>query len=347
MRKNLLLSFSVLIAVLATVFFISCGGSDGGGVSSGSVAFYVTDNPKDDYKQVTANISSVQLVHTGSGNTCDVFSTPEEIDITDLSSMLQLLDIVSCPARSYNRIHVEFAKEVVLTDLSDITDNCDFSSYKDKGNNPNVLQCNGTTCFIDINGAVNVFANQNNELALDFELKDFEVKDFNLPACSVTIKVSPLHASDIEKKHDNGYIEGISGYITNLNTFEQSFTMTSGSETFTVSYDNVTTQQGIDDILNLATSEQLKIMVKASNINLDTKNIIASSIYVEVEGTVSGLADINTKTFTLNYQTGKTMTVDYNNAEVKGVLVDNVNVEIKLNGYDGSNYLTEEVKAIN
>jgi hypothetical protein len=348
MRKNILLSLSVLIAVLATALFISCGGGGGGGggVDAGSVAFYVTDSPEDDYKQVTTAINSVQLVHKGSGDTCDVLSTPVTVDITDLSSMLQLLNMVSCPARSYNRMLVEFDEQVVLTDMNDTTANCNFTSYKDKGNNPNVLQCNGNTCFIDINGAVNVFANQNNELALDFELKDFEVMDFNLPSCSVTIKVSPLHASDIEKKHNDGYDEGISGYIISLNNSEQSFTMTSESGTFTVSYDNVTTQQGIDDILNLAASDQLKVKVEASSINLDTKNIVASAIYVEVEGTVSNL-DITTKTFTLTYQTSKTITVDYNNAEVEGILVDNANVQVKLNGYDGSNYLSKEVEVEN
>ena len=347
MRKTIILLLSVPFVMLAPIFLIYCGGgSSSGGASTGSVVLYITDSPEDDYNRVEFTINSVQLLHTGTSTTCDVLTPPEpidDIDITDLSSILQLLDISNCTSRSYNRIHVEFGKQVVLTDMSDTTDTCDFTSYKDINNNPNVLQCNGNSCFIDINGAVNVFSKQNNKLALEFNLKEFEVVDFGLPSCSVTIKVSPLNASGIDNKHNDGYEEGISGYISNLDTSTKSFTMTTNSGTFTVSYTNVTTQQSIDDLLNLANTDQLKVVVEASSINLDTHNVEASSIYVMLEGTVS-LLNTGTKTFTLTYQTSKTITVDYKNAEVEGILVDNANVEVKLNGYDGSNYLSNEVE---
>jgi hypothetical protein len=349
MRKNILLLLSVSIAILATMYFISCGGggSSGGGASTGSVALYITDSPKDDYKSVKITLNDVYLLHTGTNTPCDILEKPVSgIDITDLSSILKLLDISSgCDSRSYDRIHVEFVQQVKLTDMNDTQDTCNFTSYKDKDNNPQVLQCKDKSCFIDINDAVNVVEGQNNELTLDFELKDFEVVDFNSPDdCDVTIKVSPLNASEINAKYDDGYEEGITGYdsISNLNTSAKKFTLTAESGTFPVSYTNVTTQ-GIDDLLNLAATDQLEVTVEATSINLDGEIIDASAIFVEVKGTVPSI-DLNAKTFMLTYQTSKTITVDYQNAEVEGVLVDNANVEVKLNGYDVSNYLSQEVE---
>ncbi len=344
MKKLILLLLSVSIVTLTAVLLISCGGgsgSSGGGASAGSVALFATDSPED-YKQVTVTINSVQLVNTGTGATCDVLTKPVTLDITDLASVLQLLNVVSCPSENFNRIYIEFNKQVVLTDANNITTTCNFESYKDEHNHPNVLQCpNDNSCFIDINGAVNVFASQNNKLALDFDLKEFEVEHFNSPSCSVTMKVSPLNASDIDKMHDD-HEEGISGYISNLDTDADSFTLTTESGTFTVSYTAVTTQ-GIDDLLKLAVSDQLQVEVIASGINLDAHTIEASAIYVELEGTISKL-DTLAETFTLTYQTDKTITVDYKNAEEEGTLADGANVEVKLNGYDGTNYLANEVE---
>jgi hypothetical protein len=192
---------------------------------------------------------------------------------------------------------------------------------------------------------VNVFASQKNELALDFELKDFEVVGFNSPSlkCLVTIKVSPLNGSEIDAKHDNGYEEGISGNISisDLNTSQTQFILTAEGGNFPIDYAKVTTQ-GMNDLLNLAAAEQLEVTVEATSINLDGEIINASAIYVEVEGTVP-IFDLNAKTFTLTSYTSKTITVDYKNADIEGVLVDNANVEVKLNGYDGLNYISKEI----
>jgi hypothetical protein len=344
MKRNLLISAGVVIVLMTSSFLVSCGGgggSSGGGASTGNVALYATDDMSEDYEQVTVSVNSVNLEHTGSGKTCNILTAPVTLDLTDLSSMIQLLDVTACPAVNYNRIHIEFNEQLIVTEkISDTTATCKFTSYKENGASPNVLQCNAGICSIDINGAINVFADHNNKVALDFDLKEFEVEDFNSPDCSVTMKVSPLHGNNFNDKH-HGYEEGISGNVSNLDSKADSFTLTAKSGTFTISYTNVVIE-GIDDILTLAVAGNLKVTVKASTINLDTNAVEASAIYVKVEGTVSSL---DAGKFTLTYPTNNTLPVDYSNAEeVEGVLTDGASAEVQINGYDGANYLAREVE---
>ncbi|MEN8262772.1 MAG: DUF4382 domain-containing protein [Nitrospirota bacterium] len=350
MKKILWLLLIVSSVLLIPIILMSCG--DGGGSSSngsdssGSVALYVTDSPDEDYKQVELTINSAQLLHTGSGTTCDVLKSPETIDLTDIASVLKLLDVTSCSARSYNRIHIELKDQGNLIDLKDVADTCTLTSYKDEKDNPNVLYCIDNACSMDINGAVNVLANKGSGLALDFELKDFELKDFevrnfnSVSDCTVTMKVSPLNASDVDN-----YDEGTSGTISSLNTDDDTFILTATSGSFTVFYDGITNQQRIDDLLTFAQSNALEVEVKSTSIDLAAFTIDATVIHVEIEGTISNLDDTVTHTFTLTYQTSKTITVDYTGAEeVEGVLVNNVVAEVELQGYDGINYLAREIE---
>lgn len=348
MKKSVLIFLIVLfIAAAASLIWISCGGSGGSGSSgvnsSGTVALYATDDMSLDYKQVTVTLNAVSLEHKGTGDTCSLLTTPVTLDITDLSSMIQLLDVTTCPAVSYNRVRFEFDEQVVITDINDITTTCNFTSYKDKGDNPNVLICDNGNCAIDMNGAINVLGNQNSQMALDFDLKDFELQNFNLPDCTVTMKVSPLNGDDIDRKHNGGYEEGVYGYVFDLDTEAKSFILSAESGDFTVSYVNVIST-GIDDILALAETEGLEVKVRASIIDLDTGSIDASDIDVVVEGTLSALDNL-LHTFTLTYDTDKTLTVNYSGAgEVEGAIIDGANVEVKINGYDGVNYLAKEVE---
>lgn len=346
MKKKTLCFLSFPFVILAAVLLISCGGSGDSsgisGVSSGSAVLYATDSPEDDYKQVTMTLNLVQLVHTEKGNTCTLLDTSKTMDITDLSSKLQLLNIVDCDALNYNRVHIEFAKNIRFTDISNAMADCNFASYKDNENKPNVLKCEGDTCSMDINGAVNVLAGKNNNVALDFELKEFEVEYFPQAECSVTMKVSPLNASGIKKKHDDGYEEGISGKVKSIDTSLQNFVMTTESGSYTVSYAGIT-QQGIEDILNLALNDELEVNVESAAIDPDSKEIDASSVYIEVEGTLSNFAPDN-EMFTLTYQADKTIPVYYHGAEIEGILAEESLVEVKLEGYDGSQYLAREVE---
>jgi hypothetical protein len=329
------------LLILALISFNSCSGGKSAGVtSSGTVALYATDCMSD-FKQVIATINELTLVNTGSGAMCDVLSTQSTttIDITNLSNVLQLLNVADCPAGSYNRIHIEFAKSVELMDSLGTSTTCSFVSYKNEGNHVNTLKCTGDTCSLDVNGAVNVLANSQTEVALDFNLKDFDVDNFGTSSCSVTLKVSPIHAEEFEHI---GHPKAITGLVSNLTTSTNTFTLTKHHLSLNALYSGITSTQqpGLDDILLRAEQDHLRTQVTTSTFDYANKTIEASQILVKAEGLVSNLT---TTTLTLTYNKGKTMPVDFSKAEVKGALADDAFAEIKLYGYDGTNFLATKI----
>lgn len=337
------MSSLVLTAGLIAILFYSCGGHNGSGTAPAvKVGLYITDNMAD-YKQVNATITKVQVLHTDSGAACDLLTTPVALDIAELSQMLQLVSVSTCTAVPYNRIHIEFEKSVELMDIDDVPSLCSFDSYMDQGDGPNVLQCNGATCSLDINGAVNVLVNQQNKLALDFVLKDFLVRSFgDASACSVTMKVSPLHAMDMGAR---GHPEGITGLVSNLSTTDRSFSLTRGNTVFNVLYSGITSsrQPGIDSLLELAQADGLRVKVVSSSIDFSAQTIAATAVYVKVEGTVSDL-DAIARTFRLTYKAGTTIMVDYSAAGVDGILDNDDWVALKLYGSDSGYYLASKIE---
>jgi len=333
----------VVLLMLSVFLFNSCSGGGGGGASSGTVALYATDNMST-YKQVTATINKVTLMHTGSGASCVVLTTPAAIDIANLSDVLQLLSVADCPDVPYNRLHIEFDKTVELMDDAGNTSSCSFTSYKDEAHQVNRLQCNADTCVLDINGAVNVLVSQYSKVALDFRLKDFDVNDFGTAACSVTMKVSPLHGREF------GHLfrrEGITGIVSNLTTSTHSFTLSKQHLSLNVLYSGITSthQPGLDDLLLRAQQDSLRTRVTASAIDYANRTIEAAEILVKAEGLVSNLTTTD-HIFTITYKTGKTMTVDYGTAVVKGALANMAWAEVKLYGYDNTstNFLAATVE---
>ncbi|UCD35756.1 MAG: hypothetical protein JSU90_02675, partial [Nitrospiraceae bacterium] len=161
--------------------------------------------------------------------------------------------------------------------------------------------------------------------------------------CSVTMKVSPLNASDIEKKHEDGYEEGVSGKIKELDRAGQTFILSSKGGRYTVSYGGITTQAGIDDLLDLAFSDSLEVTVESAAIDTESSLIDASAVFVEMEGTVSEF-DLVNETFTLTYGTDKTIGISYLDAETDGLLDNEADVEVELDGYIGSEYRAREVE---
>jgi hypothetical protein len=326
-----IMSGTIILFAVAILFHSCSGGGGGGGTSSGTVALYATDDMSD-HQQVIATINKVTVMNTGSGATCDVLTTPTTINIANLGDVLQLLSVADCPSVPYNRLHIEFDKSVELMDRFGTPSACSFTSYKDDSNRPNVLQCDDKTCTLDINGAVNVLVNQYNKVALDFKLKDFDVDHFGTPSCSVTMKVSPIHA---EGFRNLGHHEAITGLVSNLTTSTDTFEITSHQMTFHVLYSGITSteQPGLDDLLLRAQQDGLKTQVTASTLDFGNKTIDASKIFVKAEGLVSALT---TSTFTLSYDTGKTINVDFSKAVVKGSLANNALAEVKLYGFDST-----------
>ena len=343
-RIVFLLAACMVIAFTAGMILYSCSGGGGGAAESGTFFLYITDAMAG-YKQVTATIIKIDLLNTGSGASCRVFTGPQTFAITDLAGVMQLLDVSSCPAVSYNRIHIEFAKSVTLMDPAGNTSTCQFLSYKDVQNKPNVLSCGTDACTLDINGAVNVLARKQNRLALDFDLKNFDVVNFGDPStCSVTMKVSPLHAGDMEAlKHP----EAITGLVSNLSTTDRTFTLTRGNASFNVLYSGITTSQqpGIDTLLQWAQTDRLRTRVLASQIDLGNHALTATALFVKVEGTIAaGSLNTTNQTFTVNYGSARSIGVDYSSAIVNGVLAEGGWVEVKLYGFAGTNFLAGKVE---
>jgi hypothetical protein len=345
MKKSAYLSFA-LMGLCALLSSCGGGGSVSVNASAGSVRFFATDDISS-FHQVTSTVNKVQFIQAGTSAACDVLSSPTTMDLTDLASSFELLNTTQCPAQSYNRLRIEFGKTVIVTDNNGVTNaSCAFTAYKDQNNNSNVLNCSGDTCSLDITGAVNVLANRTNNVALDFDLKNFDVANLAGPNCSVTMKVSPLNASDMNGKMMQGYKAGVTGTISGLDTTAKTFTITKRTMIFTVDYSGVA-QQGIDDLLQLAENDSMKVNVRTSTTDF-SGTVIASAIYVRVEGTVSGL-DTAAHTFDLAYTpaggSAKTIAVDYTNAvEAVGTPSDGVTADTALTGFNGSAYLAHQVE---
>ena len=346
-KSTLWLLTATLVSGFALAVY-SCGGSgsssDG---SSGDVALYLTDDLSP-YTQVTATIDSVRIVNTGSGAGCDVLTDPVAVNLSALSKILHLIAVTPCPSVSYNRIRLGFERGVKLTSAASVTSpastaTCTFDSYKDQGNSPNVLACSGATCTLDINGAVNVLAAEQNKLALDFNLKDFDVTDFGTPSCSVTMKVSPLSAADIAS---SGNSESITGVVSALSTTDKTFTLTRGKASFAVLYSSIssTAQPGLDTLLATAETGDFKVLVTSAHIDLATKTVAASAIYLKADGSVSNL-DTAALTFTLTAKKRTALDVDYGSARLDGSLADGVSVEVKLSGVVADRYIASTVDA--
>lgn len=345
MKIKIYSGFAALVIILAGLFY-ACGGG-GGGTQSGTVALYLTDDISD-YQQVTATVNKVQLLKTGSTTTCVILADPVTVDLTNLAGVMQLVNVSSCPAVPYNRIHIEFAKAVELTNEAGSTSSCDFTSYRvDAQSKPNVLLCGPASCSLDINGALNVLVRQQHMLGLDFDLKNFSVSDFGTPACAVTMKISPLHASDMDKiKH----LKAVTGLVSGLSTTDRTFTLTRGHTSFSVLYSGITGSQqpGLDTLLQRAQDDRLRVKVMASDFDLETKLITASAVFAKVEGRIgAGSLDPVAHTLSVVYSAGtgtKSIDVDYGAAVVEGVLAEGAWVDVKLYGYTSGWFLARKVE---
>jgi hypothetical protein len=336
-----MLAFLIIIPVA----LIACdsGNTTTASNASGTVSLYLTDDLSD-YQHVTTTLNAVQLRHSGSNTSCSLLSTPQPLDITDLgvNKVLELADITSCEARSYNRLRLEFDKMVTLTDANNMDHLCEFTSYKDDQNRPNVLMCDASgNCGIDINGAVNVLAGQHAEVSLDFNLREFEA-DLVASPCTVSMKVSPIHAQD---KMMDGYRKSVGGLVSRLDTTAKRFALSRGSSQFSVDYGAVT-QPGIDTLLARAATDGLRTKVACSSYDPASALCTAqgdAAMRVKLEGTLSAL-DMAARTFTLTYRTGKTLTVDYSTASYDTALANDLTVEVVITGHNGSAFLARTVE---
>jgi hypothetical protein len=337
------LLFPILASsIIAATLLYACSGGGGGtggtlpasgaGTTTGSVGLYLTDDMSM-YSQVTATVNKVQLIHTGLGRSCDLLTFPVSVNISNMAGIMQLVDVSQCPAGPYNRYRILFDKSVQLVSGPTGTPTlCSFTDYSPQGmgSKPNKLSCDANgICTLDVTGAVNVLAQMDTKVALDFDLKNFIVANLGMPGCSVTMKVHPLTPIQMQP-----IIESVSGLVSNLNTTAMTFDLTTRStRTFILLYtgNSSTGQPKLDIVLQRAQDEQLMTQVTSSTIDFSRNSITADKVAVKIAGIVSG----NTGTsFTLTYRTTNSLVVDYGNAIVSGTVTDGSWVLVKLIGYD-------------
>ncbi len=341
---------------LAIVSLYACGGGSGS-PGSAIVSAYVTDD-LGGYDSVVLTLNSIQLHHT-SGRTCEIIHGPLTVDAAELGhdQVLDHVDTTACEAGPYNRLHVELDDDVTLSHTVNnqpVTEQCKFVSYYDDGSSrPNRLACSNGNCSLDVTGAVNLVAGSHEHVALDADLKEFTVA-YTQAGCEVTLKVSPLHASE---KIANGYRMRLTGFVSNLNTTDDRFTLTVKGSPYLVVYAGVTDQTGIDQLLQRAAGDQLKTRVRCETIDYGTSPPTCSAnsdttrplkaITVQIEGTISALNE-SLQTFTLGYGSGATLPVNYAKAtelgKIEGTLADDAQAEAKLFGFSLDDYLAREIE---
>ncbi len=349
---------SVLLILSCSGFlFLSCGKAEKGadpGEGTGNVALFITDNISF-YKQVIATVSGVRLVNSGTGTVCDLLTAPVTLDISNLTDMAQFVSIAECPAGEYNRIDIQFQRDVQLMDQLDNPSACRFASYLDQGGRQQALTCDPDTniCILSIRGAVRqgavqVLGGRYNDLGIDFDLKQFTVAGFgDPPACSVTMNVYAIDAASL---NNSGRAYGVTGSISNVDIVAKTFLLRRGDRAFTVDYSKVlpALQPNLDTLLQKTASEGLLVKVLTRSVDLAGNSILAYRLSANVEGTVSSLLGHPDWTFTLDYQSGKTMPVSYMPpAVIAGALTDGAWVALKLDGYNNTaEYVAADVEVL-
>ncbi|EDP75648.1 DUF4382 domain-containing protein [Hydrogenivirga sp. 128-5-R1-1] len=344
---------TLLSAIFAGgVLLQACGGGSGS-TSSGTVALYATDDPLESAGRVEVQIKKVRMENTGTGAYCDVFSpqTPYPVDLTDLKNTLQLLDTANCPEGQYNRLVVVLEQspvEVIYDRNKDGTPEsytCSLTDYTPQGSGqlPNRTECDNTAgeCTVEVTGAVNILANQTNEVALDFELKDSEINFDNNNNCTVKFKVSPLHADGLETAKKNKK-EEIKGTVSGLDPGANSFTLTTkAGMSFTVNYSN----DNYDALLRLAQDKSLRVEVECSSFDVDNVTCTAEEIELKVEGTALNVDSTN-RTLTVDLDGDQISVALDTNGEWEGDIKNNSYVEVEIIGYDSVNdkYIAEEIE---
>lgn len=355
---------AIPVALIAAALLHACGGgggSDGGDrgaamAGSAVVTGYVTDDLAG-YESVVLTLKSVQLRHT-SGRSCEIIPEQPPTDVAELGrdQLVSLVDTTDCEAGPYNRLFVQLDDDVALreTATSDLL-SCKFVSYMESGFPlPNRLACNGDTCSLNITGAVNLIAMNHEHVALDVDLKQFIV-DTSVTPCEVTLKVSPVHASN---KLAAGYRIALSGTVSGLDGVNDQFTLTARGKSFTVKYVGVTDQPGIDALLQLAATDQLRTTVRCQTLDrtmtppVCTAQTVAlqplKAITVKAKGTIT-LLSLAAQTFTLSSGVGPTLLpVNYAQAadlgKVTGTLADSAVAGVMLYGFESAFYLARAVE---
>ncbi len=339
--KSAKIRLAALFCVIlgAGIWLSSCGGGGGGGTSStptGSVGLFMTDDAST-YKNVIAVVNSVSFLNSGNGDSCTVFpaagnTSPATVNLSNLSDVMALISTGNCPAESFNRIKVVFSNSVGLTDSTGASSQCAFTSFSQGQPAPDTLSCSGNNCTMEINGAVNVLASQDSRAALDFVLKDFDVTGFGTSSCSVSMRVSPLDAAQMDQK--TGYISGVSGTVSSA--VGNTVTINTGTRSFIVN-SLASGQTGFPGLMQFTKTGGFPAIANCASFDFAAGTCLANQVLTTVTGTVSNLNTNSAPyTFTLTPSSGSPITVSVPAAQVTGTLADGKLATVKLSSQTAS-----------
>jgi hypothetical protein len=342
MKKKLIILGAVFgIVVSSSIFLSSCGtGGEEGTVSSTSsnVSFYLTDKPERNIEEVNVTINKVEFKHTGRGNECVLFEYDpnsgepnplESVNVLELEDSYLFVNETECEKAPYNRLRIEFDREVTVKKDGQLY-TCVVEGF-DRGNGkqPNRPHCVGESCYIEMNGAVNIAANVEN-VGVDFDIKKSKIIIDNTGNCSIVFKLTPLH---IDKEKFKAKKFKTKGFITDLDTQNKEFTLHHGKREFTVDYSQVI-QDNIDQILNFAEENnfdrRVVVDVKCFDFEKEIMTCDAEKIDLILRAVqVENLDDVN-KTFQVSLSNGQVITIDYSNADVDEDLENGDYVRVKI-----------------
>ncbi len=355
MEKSKLRVITLLfLAVSAGSILAGCGGgggsspapaasiggqSAGSSVSKASVGLFVTDAPSG-YSQVSAIINSVTLLNSANGQTCTVISSPVNMDLANLSDVMELVRTSDCPAGSFDTVRVVFSNAVGLTDSSGTSNTCAFTSFSPGQPASDTLSCSGNNCIMNLYSQVNAVAGQNNRLGLDFDLSNFTVTGFGSGACSMTMRVNPLDGPQIDAK---GYPMGIMGAIANASG--NGLTLNTGTRSFFINGAAI----GQPDFLGsmqMAWTKGIPAFANCMNFDFNAGYCQANQVMAVATGLVSNV-DSSNHTFMLTLDDGTQLNVGFSNAYLKGLPADGQVAVVRLLDMNTSGALSDAYQVDN
>ncbi|WP_297455865.1 DUF4382 domain-containing protein [Persephonella sp.] len=342
--------------VSGSIILFSCGGSGGNSDSSTQsvqASLILTDSPADTMDSIYVDITSVSLKHTGRNTECNLFTADPQnnplrnVNLLELKDILYVVNTKNCPEGNYNRLRIEF-KDNIEVYANSQSYNCKVKEFNSGSNKqPNKPHCdNNGNCFVEINGVINLLAKKS-DVVVDFDLASSDVNiDPQTGNCEITFKMSPVVMEDHKFKELAGSKNIMfEGKITNLDTSSKRFILHTQDQDITVDYSAaLNSQTGLEDLLTLANNMDSKYELKVICSSSDPEICLAEKIILEIENVTVSNLDTTNKTFQISINGSQTITVDYSNAKIKGELLEGANVEIKLIGFDGSNYIAKVIK---
>ena len=280
----------------------NCGGG-GGGTSSGTVSFALTDAYYSGASigMLNVTIKEVRMENPATGLSCTLFSDPNGVimNLPELANSMRLIDVTNCEAGTYTQFSIVMDQQVEVS-VTGFNDVCyidpDLQINRESAWEDDMqVSCNPQTgtCTITVgveDGGLVVQPGVNNQVALDFEISDsdgdssstvVETTQANTPnGCGVAFEIEEIEPEEMEDHMErSGKYWELEGTVANSSSGSFTLQMEHG-RTFTINYDpnNITITPNSTSI-----SDGLKVEVKCDPTTFDINNSICNAVSIEIE----------------------------------------------------------------